>query len=103
MINKAMDSYSSQFAKLHELLGDNAPEKSKEKASRFTLSRYLDLKKINYITALNALQSAGVISDNVCELCDDIYPGDQYNAVNWLKSNTYTDDDRKQFIRGYNG
>jgi hypothetical protein len=52
---------------------------------------------------LNALQSAGVISDNACELCDDIYPGDQYNAVNWLKANTYTDDDGKQFIRGYNG
>ena len=103
MSNKIKPSYSSHFAKLHELLGDDAQEKSKGKASRFTLSRYLDLKNINYITALNALQSAGVLSDNSTSLCDDVYPADQVRAVEWLKRNTDTNNDGNQFIRGYNG
>jgi len=101
MIQKQRPDLSNHFAKLHKLLGDEDPKK--EKASRFTLARFLDSKKISYMTALNALQSAGVISDNVVSFCEDVYPADQVSAVKWLKKNTYTNDEGNQYIKGYNG
>ena len=78
------------FDTMREALGLTDPSKQGDSASVYILERYLTRKRIGLDAGLNILQQHGVISD-LCEYCQDVYPGDQIKAVEWLEKNVWRD------------